>query len=161
MERGTSQVAPSSILHPPSSLLAALLAIVGFIASAEEFGNMVVKDFPVVLEYHKAPHETQTKLLLHGDEAEPHGGLVLIRGMTLQLFGETGELQMLVQAPQCTFDTVQHTVSSTGHLEVQSGDGQFLLTGEGFSFQQTNKVLIISNRVQTVLRSEPKKASKQ
>ena len=141
-----------------------LLALVAFagIVAAQQFGNTVVKDFAAVLENHKAPHETQMKSLLQGAEAEPQpDGQVLIRGLKLQTFTVTGEVEMIVQSPQCIFDTVRHRVYSEAHLEVQSGDGRFTFAGEGFLWQQTNNVLIISNRVQTVIRSEPKKASKQ
>ena len=163
---------PSSLFHPPSSLLTALLlAGLGFIASAENLGNYVITDFSAVLENHKAPYETQMKSLLQGAEAEPQsGGQTLIRSLKLKTFSETGELQMLVQAPECVFATlrdsnsvgaVHYTVSSGGHLTAQSGDGRFVFEGEGFLWQQTNNVLIISNRVQTVIQSEPKKASKK
>ena len=159
----TPRVSPSSILQFRPSLMAALaLAGLCFIASAQNFGNTVVKDFAAVLENHKAPHETQMKSLLQGVEAEPQSdGVVLIRGLKLQTFTETGEIQMIVQAPECVFDTAHHTVSSRGHLDAQSGDGRFYFEGEGFLWQQTNSILIISNRVQTVIRDEPKKTLKK
>ena len=104
----------------------------------------------------KRPMEDVTPRL-HGDEAEPQGALVTMRGMKLQMFDEAGELQMVVQAPECIFDTVRHTVSSAGRLDVHSGDGRFSLAGQGFCFTQTNKMLTISNQVLTLLRPETKK----
>jgi hypothetical protein len=136
--------------------LAAALAIFGFGAMAQKMANTVVKDFRVP-EHYDPPHEKQLKSLLQGDEAEPQsGGLILIRHLKLQAFAETGETQMVVRAPECVFDTTQHTVNSAGHLEAVSGDGRFFLEGEGFLFQQTNLNLIISNRVHTVIRNAPK-----
>ena len=138
------------------------LATVGFVSSAQNFGNTVVKDFAAVLENHKAPHETQIKSLLQGTEAEPQsGGRVLIRGLKLQTFTDSGDVEMIVLAPQCVFDTARKAVFSDGHLEVLSGDGRLSFEGEGFLWQQTNNVLIISNRVQTLIRGESKTASKK
>ena len=137
--------------------LALLAAVLGGIALADELGRTVLKDFPVVLQYHKPPHETQIMWLLHGDEAEPEGQLVNMRGMTLKLFTETGDLQMIVTAPQCIFDTVRHTVYSDGHLAVKSGDGRFSIEGQGFLFTQTSNTLAISNQVLTLLQPESKK----
>jgi hypothetical protein len=141
--------------------LSAAMAIFGFGAMAQKMTNTVVKDFSVP-ENFDPPHEQQLKSLLQGAEAEPQsGGLILIRSLKLQTFAETGETLMVVQAPQCVFDTAQRTVSSAGHLEARSGDGRFFLEGEGFLFQQTNLNLIISNRVHTVIQRAPKNAPKQ
>ncbi len=133
--------------------LALLLAVSGLAASPERFGNTVVKDFAVPDNF-GPPHETQMKSLLQGDEAEPQsGGQILIRGLKLQTFNEAGEIQMVVRAPQCVFDTAQHTVFSNGRLEAQSGDGRFFFEGEGFLLQQTNSTLTISNRVHTLIKN--------
>ena len=132
-----------------------------FFATAQEFGNTVIKDFSAVLERQKPPFETQVKSLLKGSEAEPHGGLIFIRDAQLLTFNDAGGLDMTVTAPKCVFDTAQKSVSSSGHLEVQSGDGAFYMSGEGFLWQQTNNVLIISNNMQTIIRSEPQKPSKK
>jgi len=144
------------------------LAVLSFITLADNLGNYVITDFSAVLENHKPPYETQVKSLLQGAEAEPQsGGQTLIRGLKLQTFNETGELQMLVRAPQCLFatvrdsNTVHYTVSSAGPFTAQSGDGRYTFEGEGFLWQQTNNVLIISNRVQTVIRAETKIAPKK
>ena len=138
------------------------LAGLGVIASAQNFGNTKIKKFEAVLENHKQPHETQMKTLLEGAEAEPISGTqVLIRGLKLTMFSETGEVQLIVRSPECIFDTKQRTVSSGGHLEAQSGDGRYYHEGEGFLWQQTNSVLILSNRVQTLIRGELQKTSIQ
>ncbi|MFO1488977.1 MAG: hypothetical protein U1F65_10920 [Verrucomicrobiota bacterium] len=137
----------------------AMLLFASFLAFAD-LGNYVIKNFSAVMENHKAPYETQIKTLLEGDEAEPKsGGQVLIRGLKLQTFSETGEVQMTVKAPECIFNASRKTVHSAGPFEAFTGDGRFSFAGEGFLWQQTNNVLIISNRVQTEIRSESKKAS--
>jgi hypothetical protein len=159
--RKMERMRPSSILPPRFPVIAAL-ALLSFIALAsDKFANTVVKDFSVP-EYYEPPHETKMKSLLQGAEAEPQsGGQILIRKLLLQTFAEAGETQMVVHAPQCTFDSVQRSVRSDGHIEAQSGDGRFFIEGEGFLFQTTNWNLIMSNRVHTVIRSAPKKTAKQ
>jgi hypothetical protein len=141
--------------------LTATVAILCFLASAQELGNTKIKDFSAVLDRQKPPFETQVKSLLQGSQAEPRGGLIFIRDAKLKTFRETGDLEMTVIAPRCVFDTAHSTVSSSGHLEVQSGDGRFSLEGEGFLWQKTNNVLIISNSMQTIIRGESKTASKK
>ena len=122
-------------------------------AAAEKPAPDSVKDFSVP-EYYDPPHEKQMKSLLQGAEAEPQpGGLIWITDAKLQTFSETGQAQMLVQAPHCVFDSVQRTVSSSGPLSVKSVNGQFYLDGEGFLWQQTNSVLTISNRVRTIIHN--------
>lgn len=137
-------------------LLAASLGI-----GAQRMGNTVIKEFAVPENY-DAPHEKQLKTLLEGAEAEPQsGGFILIRNVKWQSFAATGQTQMVVKAPHCILDSVQRSVSSDGRLEAISGDGRFFIEGEGFSIQQTNSILIISNRVHTVIRSAPRKAVKK
>ena len=111
-----------------------------------------VKDFSVP-QYFDPPHETQMKSLLEGAEAEPgNNGLVTIRKAKVQTFNEAGVRQMTVRAPQCVFDSKTQTVSSAGRFEMETSDSKLTLEGEGFSFQQTNSNLIISNQVRTLVR---------
>jgi hypothetical protein len=49
-------------------------------------------------------------------------------------------------------DSTQLSVRSAGHFEAKSPDGKYDVEGEGFLWQQTNSVLIISNRVRTTIR---------
>ena len=141
--------------------LVILLAVAGLAAIAEEPpGNIAVRNFSAVLENYDAPYETQIKSLLEGTEAEPHGALILIRGLKWQTFATNGEVQMIVRSPQCIFDAKLRCVHSDGHIEAQSGDGRFYFEGRGFLLQLTNQNLIISNRVINVIRNESKTATK-
>src|SRR5690242_20122658 len=89
-------------------LLSALLLT----AATEKPSSTTIKDFSVPM-YHDPPHEKQMKSLLQGAEAEPQpGGFILITDARLQLFTESGQPQVLVLAPHCVFDAVQHTISS-------------------------------------------------
>ena len=112
-----------------------------------------VTGFRAPLEYFDPPHELQMKTFLEGSEAEPGAnGVIFIKDAKLQTFHEDGTQEMLVKAPQCAFDSRQHTVSSAGPLQVQTSDDKLLLEGVGFFWQQTNSVLDISNEVHTTVR---------
>ena len=74
--------------------------------------------------------------------------------MKLQTYSETNNPELLIQAPQCLYDTVGKCASSPGLLHVQTANGQFVIEGEGFTWRQTNSSLFISNRVHTTVQPE-------
>jgi lipopolysaccharide export system protein LptA len=116
--------------------------------------GMEVKGFKVT-EYYPPPHERQLKSLLEGDRAQPQAdGRTLIMGSKLQTFTETGEPELLVEAPECWQDPKTHSVNSAGPLHAQTADGKFSIEGEGFYCQQTNSSLFISNHVHTVAQGD-------
>jgi len=137
------------------------LLILGFLAWADNIGQPSGSSFSTALEYYRAPHEAQVKSLLRGDTAEVRGALVFVHNMRLLTFSEGGEVEMIVRAPQCVFDSEYKTVSSSNHLEAQSADGRWFFEGEGFLWQQTNNILFISNRVQTFIQNEARKPKPQ
>lgn len=107
-------------------------------------------------DYYDPPHETQMKWLLEGGSARPQGGerIVAVTQAKVQTWRESGEGEMVVEAPQCIYDADQRVVSSPGQLRLRTADGAFDLEGEGFSWQQTNFVLFVSNRVHTIVRPD-------
>ena len=151
----------TSIRRCSARWLALTLAASGLTAAPDKSINMVVSNYAVP-ENFGPPHETQVKSLLEGDEAElqTSSHQVLIRGLKLQTFNETGTTQMVVRAPHCFYDYVQKSVASDGHLEVRSGDGRFFFEGDGFLLQQTNSTLTISNRVHTLISNSRPAAPK-
>jgi hypothetical protein len=122
---------------------------------AQQVAGMEATDFKVQLENYPPPNEAQTKTLLEGAKAQPQSeGQILLTEAKLKTFSTNGVLGLIAHAPQCIFDSMQRTISSTGRLHVQTADGRFTLEGEGFSLQQgqqTNTHLLISNRVHTVI----------
>ena len=119
---------------------------------------MDASDFKFQWENYPPPNEAQVKTLLEGAKAQAQSaGMILITEARLKTFSTNGTLEMLAQSPKCTLDSVQKVVSSAGPLKIETTDGRFLIEGEGFLLQQTNSQLTISNRVHTVLRSEPGK----
>ena len=79
----------------------------------------------------------------------------LIYGRTMQLeqYSPEGRTNVIARAPECYFNETNRTASSTGRLEIIAMDGRVLITGhQGFEVSLTNTVLLLSNRVRTVLR---------
>ncbi len=106
-------------------------------------------------EYYDPPHENQMKSMLEGSGAEPQpDGRVLVTNAKRQSFLVNGEVELTVEAPQCLYDPTKRTISSSGPMLAKTGDGKFSIEGEGFLAQQTNSILLVSNRVHTVLRLE-------
>jgi lipopolysaccharide export system protein LptA len=105
-------------------------------------------------DYYEPPHETQVKALLKGARARPleNDRVYVYDGTELQTFTETGQPELIVRAPEYTYDQHNQTASSPGPLHVETADGEFSIEGEGFLFQQTNSALWISNRVHTVVQ---------
>jgi hypothetical protein len=151
---GNSHRAISRTAAGKVALLAAICLLVGLaVAAGQKPAASTVRGFQAPLEYFEAPHELQVKSFLEGTEAEPGAdGVILIRNAKLQTFREDGGKEMTVKAPECIFDSRQHTVSSAGPLRVQTSDDKLLLEGVGFFWQQTNSDLIISNQVRTTVR---------
>ena len=146
----------------PAGLLCALLlvgfAVFGSVLSAQQPTLGRVKEFSVP-EYYDPPHQNQVRSLLTGAEAQPQTrGKFLIKELKLETFRENGEREIIVTAPECVYNSGAGLASSAGRLRVQTGDGRFSIEGEGFLWRQTNSSLIISNRVHTVIRPEPRKS---
>jgi lipopolysaccharide export system protein LptA len=78
-----------------------------------------------------------------------------ISGMQAETFrGE--EKNLIVQAPQCLFNTRTRVASSTGPLSIRTADNRLLIEGESFGWQLGDSglasKLTISNRVQSLVR---------
>jgi len=142
----------------PGNLCLTALVVIGLVTPAALLhGQKVVegKGFKFA-EYYDPPHETQMKSLLEGAKAvpQPGGRIFQITDARLQTFRVTGEGELVVEAPECSYDANERSVSSAGPLRLRTGDGRFYLEGEGFLWQQTNSSLHVSNRVHTVVHSE-------
>lgn len=128
------------------------LALLAVLAVAQQSSLGVMRDFSVP-DFHDPPHESQLRWLFKGAEARPQaGGLIVVRQITLEQFQPTGKREMLIESPECVFNSGLREASSTNTIRMQLQDGRFTLAGEGFHWQATNSLLVISNRVQTTLR---------
>ncbi|MDB6112307.1 MAG: hypothetical protein JWR69_4057, partial [Pedosphaera sp.] len=116
----------------------------------------------VLPETYLPPHQNRLKTLTTGEEVDmskmQRDGTVLIKVFKTQTFPETGptNAEIIVEAPTCIFGTVDHTATSPGPLQINSGDGKLHIDGEGFLLRQsgTNFTLTISNKVHTIIRKE-------
>jgi hypothetical protein len=105
--------------------------------------------------FFEPPHEQQVKLRLSGSDASPlPGGLMDLKQMHVETFTADAKPEMVVRAPQCTYELSDGGVaSSAGPVEIQSADGKFYVAGDGFLWRQNDNVLTISNSVRTVIKS--------
>jgi len=106
-----------------------------------------------VPEYFDPPHHKQMKSFLRGAVAEPDAnGKIQITDLKLETFREDGTREMIVEAPQCTYDYDAREASSAGPIKATTGDGRLQIEGTGFLLLLTNKSLRISNNVHTIIR---------
>lgn len=133
-------------------LLGFALLTSGLAALAQPQAVTVMKNFQWT-DFYEPPHERQLRWLLKGAEARPRpGGEIAVQRVTLEKFLETGTRELLVELPECGFDPTTREASSPGSLRMQFQEGRFTLEGEGFWWQHTNTLLVISNRVRTSIR---------
>ncbi len=77
----------------------------------------------------------------------------------LVTFEKNGRRAFEIEAPNCNYNDPARTLDSTGRLLAKTDGGQFSIEGDGFSFQQKQGVLIISNNVQAVIANPTNKNS--
>ena len=113
-----------------------------------------VKNFAVP-DYYDPPNQDQMKSLLRGAEAQPQpNGRVLIKDLQLETYNTNGSTAMIVRAPDCTYDQINQTATSSNRIEASSGDGKLHIEGEGFRWEQAGSMFTISNSVHTTIRRE-------
>src|ERR1700685_3455105 len=114
-------------------------------AWTQQNGLSHASDFTSV-EYFSAPFQQQMKSRLSGAEAQPQaGGLLEIKKLKLETFDPDGKPEMIVNAPECVYDTLNGLASSAGPLNLQNGSGSFHVEGLGFLWRQNDSSLTISN----------------
>jgi hypothetical protein len=138
-------------------ILSVLMALGYFTVRAQQATTGQANNFSSV-EYFEPPHQTMMRTRLSGAEAQPlAGGLLVIRQLKLETFDSNGVPGLIVKAPDCVYDTLHGVASSPGHLRLETADGSSHVEGDGFLWRQTDSFLTISNHVQTVIESTPKK----
>ena len=142
-------------------LVLPMLAVLGFAivaTRAQQNTSGHASDFTSV-EYYEPPNQQQVKSRLSGAEASPErgGGLLVVKQLKLETFDVNGKSEIIVDAPECVYDTLNGVATSPGQLQVRTGDGKFRVEGEGFLWRQTNSFLTISNHVRTVIEISPEK----
>ena len=143
----------------PTFLVLFMLAL-GFavvVARAQQNSSGHASDFTSV-EYYEPPHHQQVRSRLSGAEALPQpGGLLVIKQLKVETFDLDGKPEVIVNAPECVYDTLKGVATSPGQLQVRTGDGMFHVEGDGFLWRQSDSFLTISNRVRTVIEVSSEK----
>ena len=105
-------------------------------------------------KYFPAPHFAQMEMKLTSKEAiELSGKQFQVTQPHLTTFNRQGVRQIEIEAPHCHYDQPANRLRSPGHVTVKTGDGRFRIEGDGFSFQQKESLLIISNAVHAVIEN--------
>ena len=73
--------------------------------------------------------------------------------------GRRDRPEFTVSAPTVLFNQSAMTASSTGAVRFATADGNFVLTGEGFLWQQKESLLFLSNNVVTIVVDPDKDAT--
>ena len=119
-------------------------AQVGATGTATEFS---------IAEHFKPPHQRQMKFQLTGSKGQPLGsGKYLVTQPRIQSFRTNGEVVLIVEAPDCVYDSNLQEASSPGHLRVRTGDEKFLIEGDGFLWRGENSTVTISNNINSEIR---------
>jgi len=88
----------------------------------------------------------------HGDVTQQPDGKMLLTKFRMETLTDREAPDLRIEAPQCFFDLPTKSAWSSGALKVSRADGFFTLEGEGFTWNQKDTRLVISNSVRAVIR---------
>ncbi|MBM3845681.1 MAG: hypothetical protein FJ405_05265 [Verrucomicrobia bacterium] len=133
------------------------MAVTGFVttcwlitaASPPERRVPVQKDFRI-FDYH--PGTQFKKALLRGAEAEYLANPIRIRDVTIETYALEGSTSLVARAETCLVDRTNRTARSPDPIRISLSDGGFTLAGTGFQWTFTNQNLVVSNRVESLIR---------
>ena len=134
-----------------AGLLATGLAVWTGTTVAQTTGGGSGKDFK--LPEYDAQGRLKSQVTGKGVKQLPNNQM-LITTLHLETYRDDGKVDLIVEAPECLYDSKRRTATSAGEMKARQADGKFTITGRGFEWQQTNSVLIISNRVHTFINKE-------
>ena len=132
-------------------LLAGVLGFSTVVVVAQSTTGGSGKDFK--LPEYDAQGRLKSQVNGKGVKQLPNGQM-LITTLHLETYRDDGKVEMIVEAPECLYDSKLRVASSAGEMKARQAGGKYTITGEGFEWQQTNSVLIISNRAHTIINKE-------
>lgn len=95
----------------------------------------------------------ELKTQFEGEGFRPQkDGRYLITKFVLKTFKARNQPDLTALADECFFRPTDNSASSPGVLKVRQAGGRFELQGEGFEWRQQTGRLLLSNRVQTLIR---------
>ena len=140
-------------------LLVVLICFFQLISHGQTVSPTVIKGFNGS-KYFPAPHFAQMEMKLTSKEAiELPGDQFQVTQPHLITFNKKGEREIEIEAPHCHYDKPASALRSPGRLLAKTGEGQFTIEGDGFSFQQKPGILIISNNVRAIIVNPTNKNS--
>jgi lipopolysaccharide export system protein LptA len=104
--------------------------------------------------YRNTPQGKIIDALFNGSQANPlPGGLVLVKDFELRGVrdGQTNQVQVLAQAPECIVDyrPNQEMAENAGPIHIFTPTTNLFVQGTGFFYAESNQMLFLSNQVQT------------
>ena len=97
------------------------------------------------------------KSLLTGKQAIPQkNDQILVVGARLETYvydGAVRNIDLIIEAPKCLFNFKTRVASSTGPMKAFRADGEAVIEGRGFVWEQRSSTLVISNGVRTVMEN--------
>lgn len=136
-------------------MLFVLTVVAPLVAQIQQGFKGTAWKFP---EYYEMPLVGRSRgFPLKGLISGEHGrhlsnSIYLVTGMRLEHYEFEGVTNLQARAPECLFDTDTRVAWSTGRLEIVGMGGALTIHGnQGFQASLTNSILIISNRVRTVI----------
>jgi lipopolysaccharide export system protein LptA len=97
------------------------------------------------------------KAILYGENAKQiTRSEVLITKFTMKTFrnGDTNQLEVVAEAPECLANLNASVASSAGPIKAYTAATNLYIEGVGFFCQQSNALLVISNNVETIIRKD-------
>ena len=95
--------------------------------------------------------------LLMGEKATPqNNGYVLVEEARLETYvydGAIKNIDLIIHTPKCLFNFTTRVASSAEDMTVRRADGQAMIEGRGFAWDQRNGTLVISNAVKSVMEN--------
>ncbi|MBI4325996.1 MAG: hypothetical protein HY674_12115, partial [Chloroflexi bacterium] len=93
------------------------------------------------------------KSILRGQDARQVAkGVFEVTKPRLEMYRSDEQLDMIIEAPQCLFESQSKIASSTQKISVRTADEKFSIQGEGFQWNPADSHLLISNQVHAVIR---------
>lgn len=138
-------------------LLATLCFVLTRVLAADSPVGNSLKGFKAPLQYFDPPHQLQVQTYLESSESEfLSDGMIGLKDLKLHTYHENGTTEMIMNSPRCVYDTRLKVINSTGAIEVLTWDDKskrslHLEGTNGFYWQQTNSLLIVSNQQSTTI----------
>ncbi len=91
-------------------------------------------------------------VLKGSDARQATNGMLEVINARVDLFKADNSIDLTIETPQCFYLRTTKLAWSPSELTVKTGDGRFSLQGSGFSWQQNDSSLVVSNHVRAIIQ---------